>query len=75
MGNVYTSLTRIYAAYNITNPQVYDLAMWSFAGVVFLNTSEMLVYRTSRFKEAAWAIGNASSAFLWMYLQRDWYLQ
>ncbi|KAI0882827.1 uncharacterized protein GGS22DRAFT_190808 [Annulohypoxylon maeteangense] len=34
--NFYTSFIRFYAAYHITNPQLYDLALMTFIGVLFL---------------------------------------
>ncbi|KAF3801749.1 hypothetical protein GCG54_00014966, partial [Colletotrichum gloeosporioides] len=38
--NVYTGLTRLYAAYNINNPQLYDLAKWTFSDVLFFFISQ-----------------------------------
>jgi len=32
--NTYTALIRIYAAYHIENEQLYNLALWSFVGVL-----------------------------------------
>ncbi|XXG98162.1 hypothetical protein Hte_004483 [Hypoxylon texense] len=51
--NVYTSLIRLYAAYNLTNPLMYDLAIWTFVGVLFLYITEVFVYKTARIREAS----------------------
>ncbi|PNY27767.1 Uncharacterized protein TCAP_02304 [Tolypocladium capitatum] len=74
MKNVYTSLIRAYAAYNISNPQLYALAMASFLGVVFLNGTELVVYRTARPKECAVALIAPTTALLWMSSQRHYYI-
>lgn len=72
--NIYTGLIRLYAAYYITNPQVYDLAIWTFIGVLFLYATETFIYRTSRLREAMFPFVTAGSALVWMMNQRDWYL-
>ncbi len=72
--NVYTALIRAYAAYHITNPQVYELAMWTFAGVLFLYGSELVVYRTTRLRECSFPFVLAGTALSWMVVQKDWYL-
>lgn len=71
--NVYTALIRGYAAYHMSNPQLYSLGMASFAGVIFLNGTELLVYRTARPKESAPTLIMSGSALLWMALQRQYY--
>ncbi|RPB08024.1 ergosterol 28 [Morchella conica CCBAS932] len=68
------SVLRLYAAYNITNPVVYDLAIWSYiiAGWHFL--SEWLIFGT-----ASWGAGLAgpicvsSLSTVWMITQRGLY--
>ncbi|KAI1073663.1 ergosterol biosynthesis protein-like protein Erg28 [Whalleya microplaca] len=72
--NFYTSLIRLYAAYHITNPQVYDLAMWSFVGVLFLYITEVFVYKCARVQEASFPYVLAGSGLVWIITQRDWYL-
>lgn len=74
MKNIYTALIRAFAAYHITNHQVYDLAMCTFVGVLFLYVSELVVYRTVRLKEAVFPFVTAGGGLLWMAMQRDWYL-
>lgn len=72
--NFYTSLIRLYAAYNLANPLLYDLAIWTFVGVLFLYITEVFVYETARIREASFPYVIAGSSFVWMMLQRDWYL-
>ncbi|KAJ9142345.1 hypothetical protein NKR23_g7273 [Pleurostoma richardsiae] len=72
--NVYTGLIRLYAAYDIHNPALYDLALCTFLGVTFLYTTEMLIYRTSRPRELVIPFINCSTAIVWMLSQRSWYL-
>ncbi|KAI1261527.1 ergosterol biosynthesis protein-like protein Erg28 [Xylariaceae sp. FL1019] len=72
--NFYTSAIRFYAAYHIANPQVYDLATLTFAGVLFLYTGEVFVYKTSRMREMWSSFLLAGTGFFWMMAQRDWYL-
>jgi hypothetical protein len=66
MKNVYTALIRGFAAYHITNPQVYDLATCTFVGVLFLYGSELVIYRTVRMREAIFPFINAGGGLLWM---------
>ncbi len=47
---MYTALIRGYAAYNITSPELYNLALLTFVGVLFLYTSELVIYRTVRLR-------------------------
>ncbi|KAI2617611.1 ergosterol biosynthesis protein-like protein Erg28 [Hypomontagnella submonticulosa] len=72
--NFYTSVIRLYAAYNITDPHLYDLAFWSFVGVLFLYITEVFVYKNARLQEASFPYVLAGSGVVWMVLQRDWYL-
>ncbi|KAI0597739.1 ergosterol biosynthesis protein-like protein Erg28 [Biscogniauxia sp. FL1348] len=72
--NFYTSAIRMYAAYNIASPQLYDLAVLSFVGVLYLYITEAYVYRTVRIQEAAFPYVFAGTGFIWMMMQRDWYL-
>lgn len=74
MKNIYTALIRGFAAYHITNPQVYDLATCTFVGVLFLYGSELVIYRTVRMREAVIPFITAGVGLLWMGLQRSSYL-
>ncbi|RYO95540.1 hypothetical protein DL764_007675 [Monosporascus ibericus] len=72
--NIYTSLIRLYGAYYIANPQVYDLTTCTFGGVLFLYVTEVYVYKTARLREAMIPFVTAGSGLLWMMMQRNWYL-
>ncbi|KAI1762956.1 hypothetical protein GGR53DRAFT_499498 [Hypoxylon sp. FL1150] len=67
-------MIRLYAAYNLSDPLVYDMAIWTFVGVLFLYVTEVFVYKNSRLREAAFPHVTAGMCFVWMMLQRDWYL-
>lgn len=71
--NFYTAAMRIYAAYSINNPQLYNLAMFSFAGVVFLNMGELFVWKTTTPKTAFFPLFNSGIGLIWMLAQREWY--
>ncbi|KAI1613242.1 hypothetical protein EDD37DRAFT_626932 [Exophiala viscosa] len=74
MHNVYTGAIRLLAVYNINNRELYLLACLSFAGNLFLNGSELLIWRTSRLYEARFPLVTASLGFLWMATQSTQYL-
>ncbi|MCJ1358990.1 MAG: ergosterol biosynthesis protein, partial [Icmadophila ericetorum] len=70
-----SSVIRFYAAYNISNPLMYQLAMWSY-GIAFGHFfSEWLVYRTAR-----WGAGLAgpvivsTASLVWMLAQWGFYV-
>ncbi|KAJ5084490.1 ergosterol biosynthesis protein-like protein Erg28 [Penicillium alfredii] len=71
--NIYTCLIRLYTAYHVSNPQLYDLAMWTWVGVFVLYISELLVFRTARMKEATYPLVLSTLALTWMVSQRSWY--
>lgn len=73
--NVYTILIRLYAAYSLhQNRELYFLAMWSFAGVLFLYTTEVFIWHTVRMREASIALITAGIGLGWMWTQMDYYL-
>ena len=71
---VYTGFIRLFAAYHITNPEVYTLAMITFAGVLFLYGLEWGYYRTVNTREFAFPLVQASLGLIWMWAQRDFYV-
>jgi hypothetical protein len=73
--NLYTCLMRFYAVYNLNNQPLYDLAMWTYAGVLWLYITEVVIWKTVRPKEALIPWLSAGLGFTWMYVQRDWYLR
>ena len=73
---IVSAVVRLYAAYNISNPQVYQLAIWAYAIAWVHFMSEWMVFKT-----AAWGRGLAGPAFIstgslvWMFSQWDYYVQ
>ncbi|KAI9821311.1 MAG: ergosterol biosynthesis protein [Pycnora praestabilis] len=69
-------LIRLYAAYNISNPLIYQLAIWTYGVAVFHFTSEWLV-----FGSAKWGSGLSrpmfvgSASLVWMLMQWSHYVQ
>lgn len=71
-----SAVIRLYAAYNISNPQLYQLAIWTYAIAWGHFFSEWLIFRT-----ASWGRAIAGPAFistgslLWMFTQWGFYVQ
>ncbi|KAJ4389652.1 hypothetical protein N0V93_007124 [Gnomoniopsis smithogilvyi] len=72
--NIYTGLIRTYAAYHITNPQLYDLALWTFVGVLAFCGGQFFVWRTIGPREAVIPFVTAGAGVLWMVMAREGYL-
>lgn len=72
--NVYTALIRGYAAYHVTNPQVYALAVWTFVGVLAYYLNEWGVQRTVGTREVAWPFVTAGVGLVWMVLGWEGYV-
>lgn len=72
--NVYTSLIRAYAAYHVNNQALYDLAIFTYVGVLFLFVTELLLWKTVRVREAVFPFINAGVGLLWTMTAREWYL-
>ncbi|KAL1887129.1 hypothetical protein Sste5346_010418 [Sporothrix stenoceras] len=72
--NIYTGLIRLYAAYQITNPELYNLTTLTFVGVLALYSTEHLIFRTVGTKEALASYVIATIGFVWMQSYRSWYL-
>ncbi|RAL17668.1 Erg28 family protein [Aspergillus homomorphus CBS 101889] len=69
-----SAVIRFYAAYNINNPAVYDLALWTF-GIALVHFVGELVHGSARLKgRFVSPLIVASSTLTWMFLQRDGYL-
>lgn len=71
-----SSVIRLYAAYNISNPQIYQLAMWAYAAAWGHFMSEWLVFGTAK-----WGKGIAGPAIIsngslvWMLTQWGFYVR
>ncbi len=72
--NIYTCAIRIYAAFELHNRALYDLATLSYLGVLWLFATELWIWRTVRYKEAVFPFFNAGVAVIWLLVQRNWYL-
>ncbi|EAW14018.1 Erg28 family protein [Aspergillus clavatus NRRL 1] len=70
-----SSVIRMYAAYHITTPALYDLALWSF-GIAFVHfVAEWLVFGSAQLKgRFVSPLIVASSTLAWMVTQREAYL-
>lgn len=70
-----SSVIRLYAAYHISNPVVYQLALWTFAVAFGHFGMEWLLFGTAR-----WGAGLAGPVFVatgslaWMLLQWEGYV-
>ncbi|KAI9372822.1 hypothetical protein BJX61DRAFT_542332 [Aspergillus egyptiacus] len=72
--NVYTGLIRVYAAYNINNRPVYDLATATFVGVLFLYITECFWFKTVGLREATFPFVTAGVGLVWMVHERGAYV-
>ncbi|KAH8173763.1 erg28 like protein [Sarocladium implicatum] len=73
--NIYSSLIRVYAAYHLTeSAALYDLASWTYAGVLFFYGLEIWVYGTVRPREGFFALLTAGCGLAWTTLQRPYYV-
>jgi len=71
-----TSMVRLYAAYNIDNPAIYQLALWTYGVAWFHFMSEWLYFRTANMgKGLFFPVLVANSSLVWMWLQRGYYIQ
>lgn len=70
-----TGIVRLYAAYNITTPAVYDLAAWSFGVALAHFVGEWLGHGTAQLKGRFISpLIVASGTLTWMLTQREAYL-
>ncbi|RAK99219.1 Erg28 family protein [Aspergillus ibericus CBS 121593] len=70
-----SSVVRMYAAYNITNPAVYDLAIWTFGLALVHFVGEWLGFGSAQLKgRFVSPLIVASSTLTWMLTQREGYL-
>ena len=71
-----TSVVRLYAAYNIETPVMYQLALWTF-GVAWAHfMSEWLVFKTTKMGSGlAGPVIVSTTSLLWMWLQWDYYVK
>lgn len=64
------SIIRLYAAYNITDPALYQLAMWTYVVAMGHFLSEWFVFRTARWgKGLGGPVVISITGLVWMVLQ------
>ena len=69
-----SAVIRMYAAYHIYDPLIYDLAQWTYGIALAHFLSEWLIFRTA--KAEGRFLGPlivASTSLAWMALQKVWY--
>ena len=70
------SIIRFYGAYNISDPVIYQLVLWTYALAFGHFASEWLIFGTTR-----WGAGLAGPVFVstgslaWMFWQWEWYVR
>ncbi|GCB18702.1 ergosterol biosynthetic protein 28 [Aspergillus awamori] len=70
-----SSVVRMYAAYNLNNPAVYDLALWTFGIALVHFVGEWLGFGSAQLKgRFVSPLIVASSTLAWMLTQREAYL-
>ena len=70
------AIVRIYAAYNITNPILYKLALWSYVIAFAHFISEWLIFGTARWgRGLAGPVVVSTGSLLWMYLKWEAYVR
>jgi hypothetical protein len=61
---------RLYAAFNIENPQIYQLAMWVYAVAWMHFMSEWVLFKTSRWgMPLAGPVIISTGTLVWMMVQ------
>jgi len=65
---------RAYAAYDINSKGLYDLAMMTYAGVLWLFLSEMVGWGTVRMRDIGLPFATTVLGLGWMVGQRAWYV-
>ncbi|PYH44292.1 Erg28 family protein [Aspergillus saccharolyticus JOP 1030-1] len=69
-----SAVIRFYAAYNINNPAVYDLALWTF-GIALTHFVGELIKGSARLRgRFVSPLLVALSTLTWMFWQRQYYL-
>ncbi|KAL9637728.1 MAG: hypothetical protein Q9204_001760 [Flavoplaca sp. TL-2023a] len=70
------SIIRLYAAYNITNPMLYQLAIWTYIVALGHFYSEWLVFGTARWgKGLAGPVIISVSSLAWMVIEWGVYVR
>ncbi|KAH9945250.1 Erg28-like protein [Epithele typhae] len=71
-----SAAVRFYAAYNIHNKLIYDLALFTYLFAFFHFASEILIFKTAKLAGPAISpVLVASSSLIWMLTQYKFYVQ
>ncbi|KAI0691529.1 Erg28-like protein [Cerioporus squamosus] len=71
-----SGVVRFYAAYNIHNKQVYDLALFTYLFALLHFGTELLVYRSVKIATPVFSpVLVASSSLIWMFTQYNFYVK
>jgi hypothetical protein len=70
------SIVRIYAAYNIDNAQIYQMAYWTYVVAFAHFMSEWFYFKTARWGvPLAGPVIVATGSLVWMGLQWSYYVK
>ncbi|KAK9388555.1 Erg28 like protein-domain-containing protein [Lipomyces mesembrius] len=70
-----TALVRLYGAYHINNPVVYDITYATYIVAFMHFSSEWIIYKTAKFgKGLAGPLIVSTTTLVWMTLQKSYYL-
>jgi len=68
-------MVRLYAAYNISDPMMYQLAIWTYVIALAHFASEWLVFGTAKMgKGLVGPLCVASGSLIWMLLKWEVYM-
>ncbi|KAM5538545.1 hypothetical protein V8D89_007878 [Ganoderma adspersum] len=70
-----SAVVRFYAAFNINNKLIYDMALFTYLFAFFHFGSEIFIYRTAKIAPPVLSpIAVAGSSLIWMLTQYDFYV-
>ncbi|KAI0303723.1 Erg28-like protein [Multifurca ochricompacta] len=70
------SVVRLYAAYNIHNKAIYDMALLTYLFAFAHFSSEVLIFRSARISiPILTPVAVATTSLVWMILQYDFYVK
>lgn len=73
---VIQSMVRLYAAYHITNPELYQMAFLTYSIAFAHFMGEWFIFKTVKWgAPIAGPVLISTSSLLWMWLQWDYYVQ
>ncbi|KAI0822459.1 Erg28-like protein [Trametes gibbosa] len=71
-----SAVVRFYAAYNIENKMIYDIALFTYLFAFFHFGSELLIFRTARVALAVLSpVIVSTTSLIWMLTQYEFYVR